>query len=45
MTELIYIDEQSSQGGEVLRAAVSSGFFTQDQVETFEPSNSVDEDN
>ena len=27
----------------MLQAAVSSGFFTQDQVETLEPSNSVDE--
>ena len=43
MTELIYIDEQSSQGSEVVRAAVKSGCFTRDQVETFEPSNTVDE--
>ena len=43
MTELVYIDEQSSQGWEVIRAAGRSGFFTQDQVETFEPSNTVDE--
>ena len=43
MTELVYIDEQSSQRWEVIRAAVHSGFFTQDQVETFEPSNSLDE--
>ena len=43
MTELIYIDEQSTQSREVLQAAVGSGFFTQNQVETLEPSNSVDE--
>ena len=43
MNEIIYIDEQPIQRREVQQAAVSSGFFTQDQVETLEPSNTVDE--
>ena len=43
MTEIIYIDEQLDQRWEVIRAAVHSGFFTQDQVEAIEPSNSLDE--
>ena len=43
MTEIIYIDEQSDQRWEVVRAAVHSGLFTQNQVEAIEPSNSLDE--
>jgi len=37
MTKLIYVDEQPIEGRKIIRSAVNSGYFTQDQVKTIEP--------
>lgn len=42
MAELIYIDEQKAQAGQVLRRAVASGEFTQEQVYALEPESTLE---
>lgn len=43
MAELVYIDEQKAQAGQVLRSAVASGEFTPDQVRAIEPESTLDD--
>ena len=43
MVELIYIDEQRNEGNKVVRSAVSSGEFSENQVAALEPLNTLDE--
>lgn len=43
MAELVYIDEQKAQAGQVLRSAVASGEFTQDQVWAIPPEGTLDD--
>ena len=43
MAELVYIDEQKAQAGQVLRSAVASGEFTQDQVWAISPESTLED--
>ncbi|MEI1248248.1 hypothetical protein [Rhizobium aouanii] len=43
MTELLYIDEEPAQGNMVIRAAVHSGFFAKENVDTVTPVADIDE--
>ena len=43
MAELVYVDEQQAQVDQVLRSAVVSGQFTQDEVRRIIPAASIDE--
>lgn len=43
MVDLVYIDEEPAQGRRVIRSAVQSGFFDQDQVEFIPPLNTIEE--
>ena len=43
MTELIYIDEEPREARRVYRFAVTSGYFTEEQVEYMAPLSSLDE--
>lgn len=43
MARLVYVDEQPAQVEEVLRSAVISGEFTQDEVQGVAPAVSIDE--
>ena len=43
MVELLYIDEQLNQRNAFIRAAVSSGFFEENQIELIEPSKTIEE--
>ena len=42
MAELVYVDEQQSQGHQVMRSAVASGQFTADQVTMILPEPSLE---
>lgn len=43
MAELVYIDEQRAQAGQVLRSAVASGEFTRDQVWAIAPEGTLED--
>ena len=43
MAELVYIDEQKAQAGQVLRSAVASGEFTQEQVHAIPPEGTLED--
>ncbi len=43
MPEIVYVDEQPSEANQVLRSAVNSGYFTQDQVTAVPPNPTLEE--
>ena len=43
MAELMYVDEQQTQVDQVLRSAVASGQFTQNEVKGIIPSANINE--
>ncbi|MBO6814519.1 MAG: hypothetical protein JJ891_06645 [Rhizobiaceae bacterium] len=43
MAELVYIDEQKAQAGQVLRSAVASGEFTKEQVSAISPEGTLED--
>jgi len=43
MVELVYVDEQPTEGNRIIRSAAASGYFEQNQVEFIEPLASIDD--
>ena len=43
MVELVYVDEQPSEGRRIILSAVTSEYFSQNEVEYIEPSPNIDE--